>query len=60
MGSQKLLTSQYGRASVSVLLLQDLAVVPLLALVPSFIGSTVIGALLGIMAIRLLQRADII
>jgi energy coupling factor transporter S component ThiW len=34
--------------------------IPLLALVPSFIGSTVIGALLGIMAIRLLQRADII
>ena len=31
---QKLLTSLYGRASISVLLLQDLAVVPLLALVP--------------------------
>ena len=34
--------------------------IPLLALVPSFIGSTVIGALLGIMALRLLKRADII
>jgi len=31
---QKSLTSEYGRTSVSVLLLQDLAVVPLLALVP--------------------------
>jgi glutathione-regulated potassium-efflux system protein KefB len=31
---QKLLTSIYGRTSFSVLLLQDLAVVPLLALVP--------------------------
>lgn len=31
---QKSLTSTYGRASFSVLLLQDLAVVPLLALVP--------------------------
>jgi energy-coupling factor transport system ATP-binding protein len=34
--------------------------IPILALVPSFMGSTVIGALLGVMAIRLLQRADII
>ncbi len=31
---QKLLASKYGRASLAVLLLQDLAVVPLLALVP--------------------------
>ena len=31
---QKLLTSQYGRTSFAVLLLQDLAVVPLLALIP--------------------------
>jgi energy coupling factor transporter S component ThiW len=34
--------------------------IPLLALVPSFLGSTVIGALLGVMAIRLLHKADII
>jgi len=34
LASQKQLTSQYGRASVAVLLLQDLAVVPLLALIP--------------------------
>jgi monovalent cation:proton antiporter-2 (CPA2) family protein len=34
LAEQKLLGSQYGRASISVLLLQDLAVVPLLALVP--------------------------
>lgn len=34
LASQKLLTSHYGRASVAVLLLQDLAVVPLLALIP--------------------------
>lgn len=31
---QRLLTSNYGRTSIAVLLLQDLAVVPLLALVP--------------------------
>ena len=34
--------------------------IPLFALVPSFIGSTVVGALLGIMALRLLKQADII
>jgi len=33
LSEQKLLTSTYGRASISVLLLQDLAVVPLLILV---------------------------
>ena len=34
LAEQKLLYSDYGRASLAVLLLQDLAVVPLLALVP--------------------------
>lgn len=34
LASQKLLTTQYGRSSIAVLLLQDLAVVPLLALIP--------------------------
>ena len=34
--------------------------IPLLALVPSFLCSTVAGALLGILALRLLQRADIV
>jgi monovalent cation:proton antiporter-2 (CPA2) family protein len=34
LASQKLLATQYGRSSVAVLLLQDLAVVPLLALIP--------------------------
>ena len=34
LAEQKLLQSEYGRSSLSVLLLQDLAVVPLLALVP--------------------------
>lgn len=34
LAEKKLLHSEYGRASLSVLLLQDLAVVPLLALVP--------------------------
>lgn len=34
LAEQKALTSQHGRASFAVLLLQDLAVVPLLALVP--------------------------
>jgi len=34
--------------------------IPLLALVPSFICSTVAGALLGVLALRLLKRADIV
>jgi monovalent cation:proton antiporter-2 (CPA2) family protein len=34
LSEQKLLTSSYGRISIAVLLMQDLAVVPLLALVP--------------------------
>jgi monovalent cation:proton antiporter-2 (CPA2) family protein len=34
LAEKKLLHSEYGRASLSILLLQDLAVVPLLALVP--------------------------
>ncbi len=34
--------------------------IPLLALVPSFLGSTVAGAVLGVLAIRLLERADMV
>ena len=34
LNEQKMLTSTYGRSSIAVLLLQDLAVVPLLVLVP--------------------------
>jgi monovalent cation:proton antiporter-2 (CPA2) family protein len=34
LAEQKALPTQYGRAAISVLLLQDLAVVPLLALIP--------------------------
>jgi len=34
LSEQKMLTSIYGRSSIAVLLLQDLAVVPLLALIP--------------------------
>jgi monovalent cation:proton antiporter-2 (CPA2) family protein len=34
LAEQKQLTTRYGRAAISVLLLQDLAVVPLLALIP--------------------------
>ena len=34
LSEQKLLTTTYGRTSLSVLLMQDLAVVPLLALIP--------------------------
>ena len=34
LNEQKMLTSTYGRASIAVLLLQDLAVVPLLVLIP--------------------------
>lgn len=34
--------------------------IPLMALVPSFLGSAIIGALLGIMALKLLKKADIL
>jgi len=34
--------------------------IPLLALAPSFMASTVAGALLGVLTLRLLKRADII
>ena len=34
--------------------------IPLLALIPSFLTSTAVGAVLGVLAIKLLQRADII
>lgn len=34
--------------------------IPLMALVPSFLGSTIAGAVLGVMAVKLLDRADII
>jgi energy coupling factor transporter S component ThiW len=35
-------------------------VIPLLALIPSFLTSTLAGAVLGVLAIRLLERADIV
>jgi len=35
-------------------------VIPLFALVPSFLSSTIAGAALGILALNLLQRADIV
>ncbi|MEW6672317.1 MAG: energy coupling factor transporter S component ThiW [Thermodesulfobacteriota bacterium] len=35
-------------------------VIPLVALVPSFLSSTIAGAALGILALNLLQRADIV
>jgi energy-coupling factor transport system ATP-binding protein len=34
--------------------------IALFTLVPSFLGSTILGALLGILALKLLRRADII
>lgn len=34
--------------------------IPLLALVPSFLGSTIAGAVLGVLAVKLLARAEII
>jgi hypothetical protein len=34
--------------------------IPLLALVPSFAASSIAGALLGMLALRLLKRADIV
>ena len=35
-------------------------VIPLLALIPSFLASTLAGAVLGVLAVRLLSRADIV
>jgi monovalent cation:proton antiporter-2 (CPA2) family protein len=60
LSEQKMLHSNYGRASLAVLLLQDLAVVPLLALVPLLaarefaIGTDIAFALLEAAAILLL------
>ncbi len=34
--------------------------IPLLALMPSFLGSTVAGAILGVLALKLLKRNDIV
>ncbi len=34
--------------------------IPFLALIPSFLASTVVGAILGVLAIRLLKRAGVI
>lgn len=34
--------------------------IPFLALLPPFLGSTVVGAILGVLALRLLRRADVI
>lgn len=60
LAEQKMLQSEYGRASLAVLLLQDLAVVPLLALVPLLaareftIGVDIAFALLEAVVILLL------
>jgi Kef-type K+ transport system membrane component KefB/Trk K+ transport system NAD-binding subunit len=59
LAEQKMLRSDYGRASLAVLLLQDLAVVPLLALVPMLaaqeftISADIAFALLGAAVILL-------
>ena len=34
--------------------------IPLFALIPSFLASTIAGAIIGVLAIKLLQRADIV
>jgi len=34
--------------------------IPLLALIPSFLGSTVAGSILGVLSLKLLKRSDII
>lgn len=50
---QKELASQTGRLSLAILILQDLAVLPLLVLVPALaVGETPIGETLGMSAIR--------
>jgi predicted membrane protein len=35
-------------------------IIPVLALIPSFLASTLVGAVLGVLAVRLLERADIV
>jgi len=58
LAEQKMLHSDYGRASLAVLLLQDLAVVPLLALVPLLaVQEFTIGADI---ALALLEAAAIL
>ena len=53
LAEQKMLKSSYGRASLAVLLLQDLAVVPLLALVPLLAAQEfTIGSAHGALDIR--------
>ncbi len=55
LAENKLLHTEYGRASLSVLLLQDLAVVPLLALVPLLaIPELTIGADIAIVLVETL------
>ena len=34
--------------------------IPVLALIPSFLGSTIAGAILGVLAVRMLERADLV
>lgn len=49
LASKRLLSTQWGRTGLSVLLLQDLAVVPLLAFVPLLArGETTLGASFGV------------
>ena len=36
------------------------AAIPLLALMPSFLGSTIAGAVLGVLAVKLLEQADMV
>ncbi len=50
---QKELASQTGRLSLAILILQDLAVLPLLVLVPAIaVGETSLGETLGLSALR--------
>ena len=66
LSEQKLLTSEYGRSSFSILLLQDIAVVPLLALVPLLatpeismgtdVGLTLLKSLLILLLLILIGR----
>ncbi|NOQ63340.1 MAG: potassium transporter KefC, partial [Methyloprofundus sp.] len=58
---QKLLTSAYGRSSFSILLLQDLAVVPLLALIPLLLmPELTIGEEIGIALLKSLVILSLI
>lgn len=60
LAEKKQLTAPYGRAAFGILLLQDIAVIPLLALIPLFAPTGDIGQEPKDLAVQILQTAGII